>query len=151
MPLANYQQRYLTTWQVSPRSGGFLCLFISVQQSGIQRGICTWMLRNIVEHFLLNWNCWCSTPEEFLPCCIGIILITSGVRALAWLKKEEQSHIFAGCRFANLPILSGNVDSLVMELGGSLKTSLKENNFHRHLPWRWLEHLVEMSAKVVFL
>ena len=49
------------------------------------------------------------TSEDFLPIRAGVMLITSGVRALAWLKKKrkrkenkeqkEQGSILSGCAF----------------------------------------------------
>ena len=45
------------------------------------------------------------------------MLITLGVRALAWLKKErnkeEQHRVLAGYRFATLVLLMGNCGGLV--------------------------------------
>ena len=45
------------------------------------------------------------------------MLIASGVKALAWLKKEEeddeQNRILAGCRFATLALLAGDFGGLV--------------------------------------
>ena len=71
--------------------------------------------RNTTEHvpFHKNRNCRWSTPEEFLSYYAGNMLITLGVRALAWLKKEEQAHVLACCRFATLALLAGSVSNLI--------------------------------------
>ena len=42
--------------------------------------------------------------------CAGFMLIASGVRALAWLNKEEQTHF---CHFATLALLAGDSGSFV--------------------------------------
>ena len=43
--------------------------------------------------------------------------IASGVKALAWLKKEEeedeQNRVLAGCHFATLALLAGDFGNLV--------------------------------------
>ena len=67
--------------------------------------------RNTAEHISLCYNqkSRCSTPEDFWTFFAGIILIASGIRALAWLKKEEEQTLVLACyRFATLVLLVGD-------------------------------------------
>ena len=85
----------------------------------------------------MYWRLWC---EQRVYCSSELYLCTG----MDWTRLSD--------RYCNSLALYNNKINLfinMMETGGSLKTSLKENNFCRR--WRRLEHLVKMSAKVCFL
>ena len=69
--------------------------------------------RNTAEHvpFNQNRNSRCNTPEDFLTCRAGIILIASGDKS-ANLAKERTKSCY-GCHFATLALLAYNFGHLI--------------------------------------